>query len=100
MPMDENYKELKFLIESGEITEFSQIFKHFKKKIVAADLKTSTRHLSRIQRMPNLINFDEVFAFSREFDVDMDLMYKIIKQQFLAQKSADLEKNKAVIQHI
>jgi plasmid maintenance system antidote protein VapI len=97
--MDESYNSIKFLIESGRITEFRQIYKHIKKKVLAAELKSSTRHLRRIEENPRVITIEEIHAFSEEFDVDMDLIYKIVKQQYLSKKKASPKKNKKTFMH-
>lgn len=82
------------MIEAGKITEFSQIFQYAPKSVMAADLNSSTRRLTRLSSHLSTLEIGEISAISELIGVKMDVIYGIVERQFLSQRTDTSKKEK------
>lgn len=81
-------------MDAGKITEFSQIFLYVPKSVMAADLNSSHRRLTRLSNQLDKLELGEIFAISRLIGVKMEVIYFISEKEFLSKKAEVTKKRK------
>lgn len=90
---DERYLAVKRLIDNEDITRLDQCFKIIPKTVVAIDLKAHQGRFSTLLNNVDRITVGEIFGLSNLFDVDDAKIYKLISNQFSAEKNRTPKKN-------
>ncbi len=86
MGKDRRYNTVKLLIEAGHITEFSHIFDHIPRSVVANDLGTNYNRLARLIMQTEHFTLEELVTLSNFFDVDSKTMVDLAFNQLLRKK--------------
>lgn len=86
MGKDRRYNTVKLLIEAGHITEFSQIFDHIPRSVVANDLGTNYNRLARLIMHTEHFTLDELLTLSNFFDVDSKTMVDLAFNQLIRKR--------------
>lgn len=94
MNKDNRYDIIKTMIEVGRITEFSQLFNYIPKSVIAADLNSSHRRLTRLTEQLDKLEMGELYAISKLVGVKMEEIYKLTERQLLARKAETGKKRK------
>ncbi len=94
MHKDNRYEVIKTMIEAGKITEFSQIFLYAPKSVIAADLSSSHRRLTRVGDQLDKLEIGEISAISKLIGVKMEVIYAIVEKQFLSKRTDGNKKRK------
>ena len=94
MNKDNRYDIIKTMMEVGRITEFSQLFNYIPKSVMAADLNSSHRRLTRLSKQLDKLELGEVYAISKLVGVKMQDIYGLAEQQFLTKKTETGKKRK------
>ncbi|WP_276484071.1 hypothetical protein [Paraflavitalea pollutisoli] len=94
MHKDNRYDVIKVMIEAGKITEFSQLFEYIPKSVMAIDLNSSYRRLSRLAKQLDKLEMGELYAISKLVGIRMEVVYGLAEKQFLARKAEPGRKRK------
>lgn len=94
MHKDNRYDVIKVMIEAGKITEFSQLFEYIPKSVMAIDLNSSYRRLTRLGKQLDKLEMGEMHAISKLVGIRMDVVYALAEKQFLAKKTDQGRKRK------
>jgi hypothetical protein len=86
MGKDRRYNTVKLLIEAGHITEFSQIFDHIPRSVVANDLGTNYNRLARLIMHTEHFTLDELLTLSNFFEVDHKTMVDLAFNQLVRKR--------------
>lgn len=86
MGKDRRYNTVKLLIETGHITEFSTIFEHIPKSIVANDLGTNYNRLARLITHTEQFTLEELVTLSSFFEVDSKIIVHLALDQHIRKK--------------
>lgn len=86
MGKDRRYNTVKLLIEAGHITEFSHIFDHIPKSVVATDLGTNYNRLARLITHTEHFTLEELVTLSNFFDVDSKTMVDLAFNQLIRKR--------------
>jgi hypothetical protein len=86
MGKDRRYNTVKLLIEAGHITEFSQIFDHIPRSVVANDLGTNYNRLARLIMHTEHFTLDELLTLSNFFEVDSKTMVDLAFNQLIRKR--------------
>jgi hypothetical protein len=86
MGKDRRYNTVKLLIEAGHITEFSNIFDHIPRSVVANDLGTNYNRLARLITHTEHFTLEELVTLSNFFDVDSKTMVDLAFNQLIRKK--------------
>jgi hypothetical protein len=87
MGKDRRYNTVKLLIETGHITEFSQIFEHIPKSVVANDLGTNYNRLVRLITHTEQFTLEELVTLSNFFDVDSKAIVDLAFNQLIRKRA-------------
>ena len=79
------YTTIRILIETGGITRLPQLLDHVTAGKLAGDLKMTEASLLHLLNNPGIFNMKDIHAFSELLDVDMDILLRLITEQFLEQ---------------
>jgi hypothetical protein len=91
MTKDKRFKTVKLLIESNNITNFSDIFEHIPKTVIAKHLGTNYNRLSKLVDNVDLFSLRDLFRLARFFEVDDKVMLDLAFTQY-SEKKAKLSK--------
>lgn len=94
MSKDERYKEVKKIINSGLITELHEIFKYIPKSVVANDLGKNTGRTYIFTETPEDLTYKDIGRLVELFEVDRQIILRLIDQQYLAKQKEDEKKMK------
>jgi hypothetical protein len=86
MGKDRRYNTVKLLIEAGHITEFSQIFDHIPRSVVANDLGTNYNRLARLIMHTEHFTLEELVTLSNFFDVDSKTIVDLAFNQLIRKR--------------
>lgn len=86
MAKDKRHKTVKILIETGNVTEFKDIFEHIPKTTVADDLGIHFNRITRMIENVNDIKVNDIFLFSGYFEIDGKVMFDLIYNQHNSKK--------------
>jgi hypothetical protein len=86
MGKDRRYNTVKLLIEAGHITEFSHIFDHIPKSVVANDLGTNYNRLARLIMHTEHFTLEELVTLSNFFDVDSKTIVDLAFNQLIRKR--------------
>ena len=86
MGKDRRYNTVKLLIEAGHITEFSHIFDHIPRSVVANDLGTNYNRLARLIMHTEHFTLEELVTLSNFFDVDSKTMVDLAFNQLIRKR--------------
>mgnify|MGYP003576361465 FL=1 len=86
MGKDRRYNTVKLLIEAGHITEFSHIFDHIPRSVVANDLGTNYNRLARLITHTEHFTLEELVTLSNFFDVDSKTMVDLAFHQLIRKR--------------
>lgn len=86
MAKDRRYNTVKLLIESGNITEFINIFDHIPKSVVANDLGTNYKRLVRLITHTGHFTLDELVTLSNFFDVESKTIVDLAFNQLIRKR--------------
>ena len=86
MGKDRRYNTVKLLIETGHITEFSQIFEHIPKSVVANDLGTNYNRLARLITHTEQFTLEELVTLGSFFDVDSKALVDLAFNQLIRKR--------------
>ena len=92
MEKDHRYKTVKVMIETGNITEFRELFATIPKSVVAQDLGTNNNRMTRMIGRVEQFKIEELYKISRLVDVDFRAFINLVTNQFL--NSLNEKKNK------
>ena len=81
--MDKRYESIKFMIETGHITEFKQIFNYIPKSLLGKHLHTNNPRMTRLVTEVDDLTVQEIVSISSLFDVDYDKITHIVFTQYL-----------------
>lgn len=84
---DKRHKTVKILIETKNITSFSDIFEHIPKTTLASELGIHFNRMSRMIQNVNEIKVNDIFLFSGYFEIDARLLFELIYNQHGGKKS-------------
>ena len=87
MIKDERYIGVKKLIESGHITEFSQMFTYLPKTVMAHDLGTNNNRMTRLIDHAEQFTLEELSRISKLMDVSFELMVQLACRQYTNSKN-------------
>ena len=87
MGKDRRYNTVKLLIEAGHITEFSHIFDHIPRSVVANDLGTNYNRLARLIMHTEHFSLEELVTLSNFFDVDSKTMVDLAFNQLIRKRA-------------
>jgi plasmid maintenance system antidote protein VapI len=82
MEKDLKYRSVKALIETGEITEFGQIFSIITLTKVAVDMGTHTSTISDLNENAGKISLERIIKLSELFDVPIEKMVQLLIKQY------------------
>jgi hypothetical protein len=83
MEKDHRYKTVKVMIETGNVTEFKQLFDHVPKSVVAHDLGTNNNRMTRMISHVEQFTIDELYKISRLVDTEFKTFMGIVITQFM-----------------
>jgi len=83
MSMDKRYDSIKFMIESGHITEFRQIFDYLPKSLLTKHLHTNNPRMTRLKLKVDDLTVHEIVSISSLFNVDYTKITRIVFTQYL-----------------
>jgi plasmid maintenance system antidote protein VapI len=83
MEKDHRYKTVKVMIETGNVTEFKQMFDHIPKSVVAHDLGTNNNRMTRLISHVEQFTLDELHKISKLVDTDFKVFVNLAANQFL-----------------
>ena len=86
MGKDRRYNTVKLLIEAGHIIEFSELFDHIPRSVVANDLGTNYNRLARLITHTEHFTLEELVTLSNFFDVDSKTMVDLAFNQMIRKK--------------
>lgn len=86
MGKDRRYNTVKLLIEAGHITEFSHIFDHIPRSVVANDLGTNYNRLVRLINHTEHFTLEELLTLSNFFDVESKIMVDLAFNQLIRKR--------------
>ena len=81
--MDKRYESIKFMIETGHITEFKQIFHYIPKSLLGRHLHTNNPRMTRLVTNVNDLTVQEIVSISTLFDVEYTKITHIVFTQYL-----------------
>jgi hypothetical protein len=84
--MDKRYESIKFMIETGHITEFSQIFHYIPKSLLGKYLHTNNPRMTRLVTNVDDLTVHEIYRISKLFNVDFSKIIHIVFSQYLKNK--------------
>gem|GEM_PF-1542559 len=93
------------MIQAGHITEFSQIFDHIPRSVVANDLGTNYNRLARLITHTEQFTLEELVTLSQFFEIDSKIMVDLAFNQLIRKKgrrrvcAALLHRNKQRYRH-
>ena len=88
MPRDERYKNVKNLIESGNIKSFREIFdsKVIPKTVVAKDLGMHHQTFGKLLAHPEHLTYKDSFRIAALIDTDEKAIMNLIYNQYIEDK--------------
>lgn len=84
--MDKRYDSIKFMIETGHITEFQQIFNYIPKSLLGKHLHTNNPRMTRLVTNVDDLTVHEIVSISTLFNVDYTKITHIVFAQYLKDK--------------
>jgi hypothetical protein len=84
--MDKRYESIKFMIETGHITEFQQIFNYIPKSLLGKHLHTNNPRMTRLVSNVDDLTVHEIVSISTLFNVDYTKITHIVFAQYLKDK--------------
>jgi hypothetical protein len=84
--MDKRYDSIKFMIETGHITEFQQIFNYIPKSLLGKHLHTNNPRMTRLVSNVDDLTVHEIVSISTLFNVDYTKITHIVFAQYLKDK--------------
>jgi hypothetical protein len=81
--MDKRYESIKFMIETGHITEFRQIFNYMPKSPLGKYLHTNNPRITRLTTEVDDLTVQEIVSISSFFDVDYMKIIHLVFTQYL-----------------
>jgi hypothetical protein len=81
--MDKRYESIKFMIETGHITEFKQIFNYIPKSLLGKHLHTNNPRMTRLVTEVDDLTVQEIVSISTLFNVAYDKITHIVFTQYL-----------------
>lgn len=80
--MDKRYESIKFMIESGHITEFREIFDYLPKSLLAKHLHTNNPRMTRLRMKVGDLTVHEIVSLSTLFNIDYNKITRIVFTQY------------------
>lgn len=84
--MDKRYESIKFMIETGHIKEFKEIFHYIPKSLLGKHLRTNNPRMTRLVTKVDDLTVHEIFSISSLFDVDYNKINHLVFTQYLNDK--------------
>ncbi|MFL5746838.1 MAG: hypothetical protein ACJ751_19325 [Niastella sp.] len=81
--MDKRYESIKFMIETGHITEFRQIFNYMPKSPLGKHLHTNNPRITRLTKEVDDLTVQEIVSISSFFGVDYMKIIHLVFTQYL-----------------
>ncbi|OQP52604.1 hypothetical protein A4H97_25105 [Niastella yeongjuensis] len=81
--MDKRYESIKFMIETGHITEFRQIFNYMPKSPLGKYLHTNNPRITRLTSEVDDLTVQEIVSISSFFDVDYMKIIHLVFAQYI-----------------
>jgi hypothetical protein len=83
MSMDKRYDSIKFMIESGHITEFREIFDYIPKSLLGKHLHNNNPRMTRLMSNVDDLTVHEIVSISTLFNVDYSKITRIVFTQYI-----------------
>ena len=91
---DDRYDLIKPMIETGKIKSFNDIFKYIPKTIVAKDLGKKVDRFNALMSRVEEFTLIDLFLIAGFFEVDEDVILRLIMTDYRRNKSEILLPNK------
>jgi hypothetical protein len=91
---DDRYDLIKPMIETGKIKSFNDIFKYIPKTIVAKDLGKKVDRFNALMSRVEEFTLTDLFLIAGFFEVDEDVILRLIMTDYRRNKSEILLPNK------
>ena len=87
MEKDKRYKGVKRLLESGDLTEFNQIFEHIPKSVIASAIGTARDRFNFKMEHIEKFTLEDLIAIGKYLEVDdMMIVFQLAWNQYQQQK--------------
>lgn len=78
---DERFNTVKILIETGHVTEFTQIFKHIAKTAVAGYMGIHLNRFNKILADPGFLTVREIYILASFIEIPAIVLFGLIDKQ-------------------
>jgi len=89
MVKDKRYKTVKNLIDGGYVIKFRQIFDSIPKSVLYKHLGMNSVRFKNLMFHVDLFVVKDIFRMANYFEVDNDVMLKLIYNQYIEDHSSD-----------
>lgn len=86
MDKDNRYTVVKDLYAAKRIESFHQIFDYIPKTVVAEDIGTSAKRMTRLIEAPHTFTAEEIYLMSELFSIPLDKLYMLVMQHYIHHK--------------
>ncbi|MBO9562120.1 MAG: hypothetical protein J7621_05070 [Niastella sp.] len=83
MNTDNRYSVVKDIYAAKRIEEFHQIFDYIPKTVVAEDIGTSAKRITRLIEEPHTFTGEEIYQMSQLFGIPLDKFFMLLMKNFI-----------------